>query len=349
MEYYLGSPSADGFVSGFFGKCEKRGAYTFVLKGGAGTGKSSLMKAIAMRYGEGCDVFHCASDPKSLDAVHIRDADVIVCDGTAPHTYDPKYPAVSGEIINLGEFWRQEEIAAHSDELLRLYAENAAYHRRARDYASAMRVIAGDISKISSEGLCTSKAEAAASRLCERILPVRRGGRGEIVYETVAALTPSGLRAFIPESYELYVLKDVNAEASGVFLKKLAEEIAERGCDAICGKSVVNGAMECVAVPTLEKMFICSSYILGVPFGKGRCVNMSRFYKKDALAARRQRLAFGKRIYRELYSEAVRALEAALTVHDEIEARYIPAMDFSETERVKQKICDFADSRMRGQ
>lgn len=60
----------------------------FCIKGGPGTGKSSLMKKIGSYfYDKGYDIeyHHCSSDNNSLDGVVIKPLNVALLDGTAPH------------------------------------------------------------------------------------------------------------------------------------------------------------------------------------------------------------------------------------------------------------------------
>ena len=69
--------SAGGFVSWFdeIFKTDELGRL-FIIKGGSGTGKSTLMKRIADRgvsLGCECEYYYCSSDPKSLDGIILRE------------------------------------------------------------------------------------------------------------------------------------------------------------------------------------------------------------------------------------------------------------------------------------
>ena len=80
----------------------------FCIKGGPGVGKSTLMRNIAMfMVDKGYDVelMHCSSDNNSLDGLVIKDINIALVDGTAPHIVDPKNPGAVDEIINLGDYW----------------------------------------------------------------------------------------------------------------------------------------------------------------------------------------------------------------------------------------------------
>ncbi|MFZ5354266.1 MAG: ATPase [Bacillota bacterium] len=63
----------------------------FVIKGGPGVGKSSLMKAVAEEFlAQGYDVekHYCSSDNNSLDGLVIPKANIALIDGTAPQRVD---------------------------------------------------------------------------------------------------------------------------------------------------------------------------------------------------------------------------------------------------------------------
>lgn len=80
---------------GFFSYCDdiinmKTRNRMYILKGGPGTGKSSLMKKIAASLaeeGHSIELIYCSSDPNSLDGVIINDLNTIIIDGTAPHVW----------------------------------------------------------------------------------------------------------------------------------------------------------------------------------------------------------------------------------------------------------------------
>lgn len=108
--------------------------YTYVLKGGPGVGKSTLMKkcaAIARANGFTVEEFRCASDPESFDAVRIPQRRLVLLDGTAPHTIDPAMPGIDGETLDLGRFLHKEVFKRRREELFVLAEENRAHYKNA--------------------------------------------------------------------------------------------------------------------------------------------------------------------------------------------------------------------------
>ena len=89
LRFFLGANSSQGFVSRFDQLGDpKQGWRCYVIKGGPGTGKSSLMKNLAARLDTGSDpveYIHCSSDVDSLDGVIFSRQRLSIADGTPPH------------------------------------------------------------------------------------------------------------------------------------------------------------------------------------------------------------------------------------------------------------------------
>ena len=109
VHFFLGANTPQGFVSQFgqlnSGDLEWK---TYIIKGGPGTGKSSMMKKIA-QYAQTCcqhiELVPCSSDIHSLDAVLLHDYKIAFVDGTAPHERVP-FPQKSNcnKTVNLWQF-----------------------------------------------------------------------------------------------------------------------------------------------------------------------------------------------------------------------------------------------------
>ena len=135
-KYFPGANTGRGFQGRFRGIVPPWEAphYTYILKGGPGVGKNTLMKKVsclARANGLETEEFRCASDPESLDAVRIPQRGIVLLDGTAPHTLDPTVPGIEAEIVNLGHFLHREAFARRRGELMLLFEENRAHYRAA--------------------------------------------------------------------------------------------------------------------------------------------------------------------------------------------------------------------------
>ncbi|MBR2485711.1 MAG: hypothetical protein IKB54_05120, partial [Clostridia bacterium] len=120
--YYLGSNT----YKGFYGLYEEAIApldRVLLLKGGPGTGKSSLMKKVmkeGLNRGYNVECWHCSGDPNSLDGVLIKELGAAVIDATAPHAVEPKIPVAKEVIINLLDCVRRDKIKGYRSHLEKL-------------------------------------------------------------------------------------------------------------------------------------------------------------------------------------------------------------------------------------
>ena len=135
-KYFPGANTGRGFIGHFESIVPpwEKPHYTYILKGGPGVGKNTLMKKVsclARANGYAVEEFRCASDPESLDAVRIPKKGIVLLDGTAPHTIDPDIPGIEGEILNLGHFLHREAFARRRGELQLLLSENRAHSNSA--------------------------------------------------------------------------------------------------------------------------------------------------------------------------------------------------------------------------
>lgn len=89
VQYFLGANSAEGFVSLYDELIdESQASAVYILKGGPGCGKSTLMKKVGEEMEKGgyyVEYILCSGDPDSLDGILIPEKAVAIMDGTAPH------------------------------------------------------------------------------------------------------------------------------------------------------------------------------------------------------------------------------------------------------------------------
>ncbi len=93
LHFFLGANTPQGFVSRFDQLADPSDGWReFIIKGGPGTGKSTLMKQAAKAFeSESGQIewIHCSSDAESLDGVIIHDQKIAIADGTPPQENDP--------------------------------------------------------------------------------------------------------------------------------------------------------------------------------------------------------------------------------------------------------------------
>lgn len=117
----------------------------FIIKGGPGTGKSTLMKRIRNEFADRTDIttILCSSDPDSFDGLLISKDGIRIgiADGTSPHTLDSQYPGAVEEIVNLGDGFDFDKLREKKSDVI-LLSESK---KRSYTSAYASLKIAGSI------------------------------------------------------------------------------------------------------------------------------------------------------------------------------------------------------------
>ncbi len=341
---FLGANTARGFVSHFADSYSADDGWrAYIIKGGPGTGKSSMMKSLAGFFaekGERVELCPCSSDPDSLDAVVFHNRRVVIMDGTSPHTVDPAYPGVCEKIINLCDCWDDSAFRGKEKEILRLTRENKALHAHASRYITAAGNLLDSNRKIAAKYVDGEKISRFTKKLAKKMINKADTPQEEIRF--LSGITPKGLiflRGSIEPYYKTVVaLADEQGAASEVFFAQLRQELLGLGQHIITCHSTVNPeVIDHILLPELGIAF-CSENRYTHPEGITRRIHARRFTDTVALAGNKQSIAFNRRAAEELLREAVRLIALAKHTHDLLESYYIKAMDFSKVGEITARI-----------
>lgn len=339
QEYFLGGNSAVGFRTKFSEQINKPGFYTYILKGGPGTGKSTLMKKTAEYFSESpMSLYRCSSDLNSLDAVVIEDKKIIIVDGTAPHVFDPVYPGVSQEIINLGNFWDKSKLIKNGKAIKSLIDENQKYHLTVRRYIEAISSLNSDIYRQGENALDKAKLEAYTERLSKKIMKKNSPSeKGKAEFRHLSAFTQEKYKTMpIKDIDSSYFIKDDYFAGGNMFLRLLADILNSNGYDVIISECNMlhETVYEHLIVKSLGISFVTGNFFNELTSKGENVINFQRFYNKEKLSSKKQRINFNKKAVTELSEEASNCLKKALEIHDELEKYYIDAIDFKKLDKM---------------
>ena len=128
VSFFFGANNKSKYVSLFDSMYDpKEEGKHYILKGGPGTGKSTLMKKLASeleRKGYCVERGYCSADPNSLDVVLAPEISFSIVDGTSPHEFNATYPGVTEFIVNLGEAWDKKYLNEYKTAIINLSDEN---------------------------------------------------------------------------------------------------------------------------------------------------------------------------------------------------------------------------------
>ncbi len=341
--YFLGGSSPSGFRTSFGRIIGDTDYHTYIIKGGPGTGKSSLMKRIFAEFGdEDRDLYLCSSDPDSADAVVLKKHKVIFVDGTAPHVFDPEYPGAVQEILNMGDCWDAEALRSAKEGIIGVTADYSRYHVHCRRYISAAASVLEDTKHIAGNAVNYDKLDGFIFRTAKKLLPMKGDIEGNLCFRQLSAITPKGYMTLIPENDEVYILKDNYFAGSDYFLKSFSDAALQKGYDvdiSICNV-FEEEYFEHMRIPELGMSFISSNAVNKTEAEKAISVNFMRFYNKAEINGKKNRLKFNISAAEELLDEAVNSLKNAKAYHDKLEEFYINAVDFGKTEEIFKAVTE---------
>ncbi|MBR6408551.1 MAG: hypothetical protein IKS19_08245 [Clostridia bacterium] len=351
VRYFVGSNSSCGFFSLFSDVYDNRDGWrAFLIKGGPGSGKSTLMKKVAARFEERFPVeyLHCSSDPDSLDGVVLPDLKICVMDATAPHVLEPKYPGACENIINIGECWDPEILRRCSGEIIALAEECSALHRAAQSYLKGCGIIKRDGDRYYAEAVNTEKLARFAQRLSRRELPKISDSPGRQKRRMLSAYGPQGLKYFSETvnvlSDRVYCIQDDSGVISGQLLGEIRRCAIAAGYDVVsCMSPLFGEVTEHLLIPSAGLSLVTVNKFLKAPREGCRCINTRRFLDAQKLYGHKVRIGFNKKALTALTNEAGGQMLLAKQTHDLLERYYVSAMDFEKVERLGNGLCSMIE------
>lgn len=339
LKCFLGGSSPKGFRTHFGETIADTSYYTYIIKGGPGTGKSTLMKRLSEAFpDEEKELYQCSSDPDSLDAVVFKERRVIFVDGTAPHVFDPEYPGAVQQILDLGACWDASFLKKNKEEIISVTSEYLRHHASCRRFITALAAVADDTCQTGRAALNEEKLDGFTERLAAKLLPRKKGaGEGRTEFRQLSALTPKGYLTNVPEDYAAYLLCDSYFAGADIFLRRFADIAVNRGYSVSVSVCTLHSteSFEHLLIPELKIAFLTANPINALSTEVKQPINFRRFYNKSALLAKKARLKFNEAALKNLRDEAVKSLVSAKAEHDRLEEFYIEAVDFDSVKRIE--------------
>lgn len=351
-DFFLSANTPKGFFSVFDHLYyPEKNWFCYILKGGPGTGKSTLMKKIANNASEKgiyTEVIHCSSDPDSLDAVIFPELKKCVADGTAPHVLDPIYPGATDVIINLGECWNDKSLYQAKEDIISLCQENSLFQIKSKRYLKAYGNVADESRFIVSENVNHDKLKAYCKRLTKKLFKQKSEKEGFEQLRFISSVTPEGYMFFDKTisqiSDTVFIIEDTYDVIGSFILKNIKSEALSSGYDIItCPSPLAPDEIETVFVPDLSLGFVVkNSKRTPSLFTSLKCeykkINTKRFLNTDTLSKNKNLLNFNYKISGEFLNEAVNNLKYAKAVHDDIEVIYKKSMNYSKINKITDKL-----------
>lgn len=305
--YLLSANSCQGFKNHFESIVSKEN-FTYILKGGAGTGKSTFMKKIGEHFknlGYDIEYFYCSSDKDSLDGVRILGKNVCIVDGTSPHVTEATMPGVLERIINIGDFIK-EDIKKYREEISILLLKKSHCFTKAYAYLKC----AGEL--FNAEKLEFENVKTQLQNPIIDLENLKEKGRERKLF--LDYISSSGISSLLEKnSFENIInLNAKNYFLGQNFLDDLANKLTLKGIKFTSFISLFDGESRAgVYIPETKTLVL--NNIEENSFKNYRLLNL-------------------------LLKKAGRNLDYAKSYHKKIESFYISCMDFEGIDKLREKI-----------
>ena len=338
--YFACGNTSKGFQN-YFSSNLKNLNKIYILKGGPGTGKSSLMKKVGKAMidkGVPVEYIHCSSDPDSLDGVIIPSISTAIVDGTAPHVIEPTAPGAIEEYINLGTAWDVDALAENKKQILYLQNEIGACYPKAYECFSTALKIHDEWEHIYINNMDFEKANTLTEKVIEQLLSDNKLNKTSIVkHRFFGGSTPKGALDYVENLTEnlnkRYFIKGRPGSGKSTMLKKILASAQTRGLNVEvyhCGFDP--DSLDMLILPELSLCIFDSTapheYFPTKP--SDAIIDMySELIKPDTDTIYATQLADISKRYKAKVTEGINHLTYAKYLHDDLEKYYIKATDFN--------------------
>ncbi len=348
--FFAGGNTAEGFYSLFNNIIDINNANRIIyLKGGPGTGKSSLMKSIAdffIKNNYTVEFFHCSSDSDSLDSIKIKELEIAMVDGTAPHMLDPKVPGAIDKIINLGDLLDENKLKKHKNEIIKISNEISETFKRTYRYLNAAKTIHEDWSTLNCsaknyDNLYKLEQELKNNLFKENISNDFKGNKRHLF---ISAITPEGIISHTDSVYidmkNIYVLNGTPGTGKTEILNSISNEAVNRGfLVEYYHNPLIPNMLEHIVIPELNSAIVTSNEI-NKQFLDGEQIYMDNLLDLSILNSNRTKINEDKELFYTLINKATDILHSEKKLHDDLEKYYVNNIDFSKIPQIKESIIE---------
>lgn len=331
-EFFAGVNTEKGFI-GFPGEYFSPLSRLYIIKGTAGSGKSTLMKRLADECEKKGFTVHrvrCSSDPQSLDGVILPEKGAGVADGTSPHILEADTPIAREILVDAGRYMDEKKL---DKEGIILYSrKKKEYYSRAYRFITCGvegNRVCGDIA---ASALEKEKLESFARRFFRKHMDC--GKKGRVHTRISAAFTGKGIKVLdaFPDTERVFTLKGGRG-TEYILLDMLYAMGKSEGADMYISPDATD-SRRINGIYFTEKRV----YVTLLPSETGTDINMARFFLASEYSSAKSALKESRDLAKSAYDLAEKNLFAAAACHGELEKRYIAAMDFEPLEEEYKRI-----------
>ncbi|MBQ6163990.1 MAG: hypothetical protein IJK23_05900 [Clostridia bacterium] len=264
----------------------------------------------------------------------------VLIDAAYPNAIEPRFPVATEITVDTDALIEAPTLRASGSAVALADRVIDAEERRLERYLAAIGSLWEDTGALISSFIREDKIARYAAGFASRELP-RKAGKGNVnrVFLSSLALREISDGALIRYP-RLIAVEDAYGASAGLIFDALTREALGRGLDAIlCPSPLLPGKKtDLLLLPDAGTAFFCTSGTFCALPDAERTVHTARFLDRDALSARKTRLAFNKKALRELSRGAFETAERVSDLQDVIDRFYISAADLDKMRSAAEEI-----------
>ena len=324
---FAGGITPLGFIDYFdnimpLDKARKR----YFLKGSSGSGKSTFMKKIAQEMNEqgiSLNIYHCANDAKSIDA--IASEDFCIIDATRPHIKDPEVPVAIDEVIDFAQFLDYDKLIKNVGEIKKILKEKSDVLYMANKYLKS----AGDIYTTHKKNKERMMQKKYIKELASNLIPFSKNG-----YEAndtkffLDAITPEGYKSLSNEYFagsKIYAINTPYMAYIDYFLEIIKKDAHKKGITTTSFICPITNVIKYLYLKEVNTTFAYKHDVYGISIAYDEEINLSNSFTWNTEV---------DKIFIKTLNEATKQLKESKIIHTRLEEIYIEAMDFSGMEKL---------------
>ena len=222
--YFLGNNTAYGFVGNYDDELRNKNKVV-LLKGGPGTGKSTILKKVAAEAkskGLDYELWYCSGDPASLDGVYVKQLGTAIVDATAPHASGADLPKIKDFLYDLAGSLSHEKLKEYKDTIEKLIADKKWHFMRAYQHLKVALCHFNNQIQLEMQGLKVENIRAYAAAMASDLRSKCKDVTARRKVFT-SAICPKGESVYYDHLRDKTVYKvDGGAAAKKIFFEELA-------------------------------------------------------------------------------------------------------------------------------